>query len=186
MLDQTTIAERPPAMPVETARRPAWHVLWTRSNSEQLVCDQLTAKGFRLFLPSVEVWARRGGVRRRGRVPMFPGYVFLQHALDKWSDTEVRKARGLVSILGDSWERRAVVPDREIEAIQRLVESRLPVTGHTHLREGQRVRIVDGPLTDVEGILVRTKPGKGLLVLSVQLVHRSVAVEVDCTLARPV
>jgi len=184
MLDQTIVAERPVA--VEPTRQSAWHVLWTRSNSEQLVCDQLTAKGFRLFLPTVEVWSRRGGVRRRGRVPMFPGYVFLRHALDKWSDTEVRKARGLVSILGDSWERRAVVPDREIEAIQRLVESRLPVTAHTHLREGQRVRIVDGPLTDVEGILVRTKPGKGLLVLSVQLVHGSVAVEVDCTLARPV
>jgi transcription termination/antitermination protein NusG len=184
MLDQTIVAERPAE--VEPTRRPAWHVLWTRSNSEQLVRDQLIAKGFRLFLPTVEVWSRRGGVRRKSRVPMFPGYVFLQHMLDKWSDTEVRKARGLVSILGDSWERRAVVPDREIEAIQRLVESRLPVTTHTHLREGQRVRIVDGPLTDVEGILVRSKPGKGLLVLSVQLVHRSVAVEVDCTLARPV
>jgi len=186
MLDWTGVTEGLPETPVETARRPSWHVLWTRSNSEQLVCDQLAAKGFRVFLPSLDVWSRRGGVRRRSRAPMFPGYVFLQHALDKWSDTEVRKARGLVTILGDSWQQRAVVPDREIEAIQRLVEARLPVAVHPHLREGQRVRIVDGPMRDVEGILVRTKPGKGLLVLSVQLVHRSVAVEVDCTLARPV
>jgi len=48
------------------------------------------------------------------------------------------------------------------------------------------VRIVQGPMTDVEGILVRTKPGKGLLVVSVELLRRSVAVEIDCTLVRPV
>ena len=165
--------------------QPAWHVLWTRSNCETLVADQLAAKGFRVFLPTLEMWARRAGERRRCRVPMFPGYVFLRHALDKWSDVEVRKARGVVSILGDAWDRRAVVPDGEMGAIQRLVESRLPAIAHAHLREGQRVRIVRGPMQDVEGILVRTKPGKGLLVLSIDLLHRSVAVEVDCTMVRP-
>jgi transcription antitermination factor NusG len=49
------------------------------------------------------------------------------------------------------------------------------------LREGQRVRIVHGPLASVEGILLKTKPDKGLLVVSVELLQRSVAVEVDCT-----
>jgi transcription antitermination factor NusG len=170
----------------ELARPPAWHVLWTRSHCEALVGDQLAAKGFRVFLPTVEVWSRRAGVRRRIRVPMFPGYVFLHHALDKWSDVEVRKARGLVTILGDSWERRDVVPPAEIEAARRLSDARLPVMSHAYLREGQRVRITRGPLADVEGILVRTKPGKGLLVVSVELLRRSVAVEVDCTLARAV
>jgi len=119
-------------------------------------------------------------------VPMFPGYVFLHHALDKWSDVEVRKARGLVTILGDTWECRAVVPASEIDAIRRVSAARLPATAHPYLREGQRVRIVEGPMTDVEGILVRTKPGKGLLVVSVELLRRSVAVEIDCTLVRAV
>jgi transcription antitermination factor NusG len=112
---------------------------------------------------------------------MFPGYVFLHHALDKWSDVKVRKARGLVAILGDSWERRAVVSDAEIEALQRLVAAHLPAVPHAFLREGQRVRFTQGPLADVEDILLRTKPGKGLLVLSVDLLRGSVAVEVDCT-----
>jgi transcription antitermination factor NusG len=52
---------------------------------------------------------------------------------------------------------------------------------HPFLREGQHVRITRGPLADVEGVLVATKPNKGLLVLSVDLLRRSVAVEVDCT-----
>jgi len=116
---------------------------------------------------------------------MFPGYLFLHDALDKHSDVEVRKARGLVSILGEPWDQRAVVPKEEIEAIRRVVSARLPVLLHPYLKEGQRVRILRGPMADVEGILVRTKPNKGLLVLSVELLQRSVAVEVDCTLAVP-
>jgi transcription termination/antitermination protein NusG len=168
------------------AAAPAWHVLWTRSHCEQLVAGQLEAKGFHVFVPTLPVWSRRGERRAVAPQPMFPGYVFLHHALDKWSDVEVRKARGVVAILGDAWDRRAVVPDGEMTAIERLVDSRLPAMVHPHLREGQRVRIAQGPMADVEGILVRTKPGKGLLVLSIDLLHRSVAVEVDCTTVRPV
>ncbi len=112
---------------------------------------------------------------------MFPGYLFLQHAMDKLSYIEVRKARGLVRILGECWDRLAVVPDKEIDAIQRVLQSCLPALPHPYLREGSRVRIIRGPLVDVEGILLRTKPTKGLVVLSLDLLQRSVAVEIDCT-----
>src|SRR2546427_12734556 len=93
---------------------PAWHALWTYSNCEQLVHDQLAAKGFDLFLPIVEAWSRRGGVRRLARIPMFGSYLFLRHAMDKASYLEVYKARGLVRILGERWDQLAVVPDSEI------------------------------------------------------------------------
>src|SRR2546426_257072 len=102
--DQATTTVRT----IETS--PEWHVLWSRSHCEQLVHDQLVSKGFRVFLPTVDAWSRRGGIRRVSR----------------------------------------------------------------------------GPMADVEGILVRSRANKGLLVLSVDLVSRSVAVEVDCTLAVPV
>ncbi|MGH2361171.1 MAG: transcription termination/antitermination protein NusG [bacterium] len=159
-----------------------WHVLWTHSHFEQLVHDQLAARGFELFLPKINVWSRRGGVRRLCRVPMFPGYLFLHHAMDKTSYIEVRKARGLAQVLGQRWDRLSAVPEREIETIQRVHAADLPAMPHPFLREGQRVRITRGPLTDVEGILVRVKPNKGLLVVSINLLQRSVAVEVDCTL----
>ena len=163
-----------------------WFVLWTRSHCEQLVHDQLATKGFRPFLPTIEVWSRRAELRRRIRLPMFPGYLFLHDALDKHRDVEVRKARGLVGILGDGWDRRAAVPPRDVEAIRRVVEARAPARPHPYLKEGQRVRIVRGPMADVEGILLRIKDSKGLLVISVELLNRSVAVEVDCTLTVPV
>lgn len=162
-----------------------WHALWTKSHCERLVYDQLLTKGFDAFLPTIDVWSRRAGFRRRIQVPMFPGYLFLRCIMDKSSYIEVRKARGLVGVLGERWDRLVPVPDAEVEAIQTVVQARVPVLPYTFLRDGQRVRIIRGPLVDVEGILVRQKPNTGLLVLSVQLLQRSVAVEVDCTWVAP-
>jgi len=160
---------------------PRWCVLWTHSNCEQLVHDQLAAKGFDLFLPTVEAWCRRGGVRRLSRLPLFRGYLFLRDAMDKTSYIEVSKARGLVRVLGERWDQLDVVPDSEIHAVQRLMGSGLPMLPHPYLREGQRVRITRGPLADVEGIVVRMNHKKGLLVVSVNLLRRSIAVQLDCT-----
>jgi transcriptional antiterminator NusG len=161
--------------------RDRWHVLWTRSNCEQAVHDQLATQGFSLFLPTVQSWCRRGGVRRLARLPMFGGYVFLRHAMDKAGYLEVCKARGLVRVLGERWDRLAVVPDAEIDALRKISSSDVPVLPHPYLREGQRVRVTRGPLADVEGIVVRSSPKKGLLVVSVELLQRSVAVHLDCT-----
>jgi transcription antitermination factor NusG len=142
----------------------------------------LAAKGFHLFLPTMAVWSRRNGLKHLIRIPMFPGYLFLRRAMDKLGYIEVCKARGLVRILGERWDRLAVVPDQEIEAIQKVARAELPTLTHPYLREGQRVRVTRGPLAGVEGILVQIKPTRGLLVLSVGLLQRSVAVQVDCTL----
>src|SRR5574341_399554 len=159
-----------------------WYVLWTRSHSEQFVHDQLAARGFQLFLPRIETWARRNGTRYRTSVPMFPGYLFVHHAMDKASYIEIRKTTGLVKLLGEQWDRLAVVPDREVQVVQRLVRTRLPALSHPYLWEGQRVRITGGLLAGMEGILRRINSAKGLLVISINLLCRSVAVEVDCTL----
>ena len=167
------------------SRAAKWHVLWTRSQCEQAVFDQLAPKGFRVFLPKIDVWARRNGVRHPSCVPMFRGYLFLHHAIDESSYIEVRKARGLVRMLGEGWGRLAIVPDGEIEAIQKVQNSQLPALPHPYLREGQRVRITAGLLAGTEGVFVRTKSNKGLLVVSIHLLQRSVAVEVDCTLVVP-
>src|SRR2546428_12672743 len=133
---------------------PRWRVLWTHSNCEQLVYDQLAAKGFDPFLPTVEAWSRRGGVRRLARIPMFGGYLFLRHAMDKASYLEVYKARGLVRILGERWDRLAAVPDSEIEAIQTLIHSGHAVLPSPYLRQWPPGRITRGAFNYVEEMLV--------------------------------
>jgi transcription elongation factor/antiterminator RfaH len=168
---------------VDAAR---WYALWTHSHCEPLVRDQLTAKGFDAFLPMVHTWSLHARARRLVRVPLFPGYLFVRHAIDKSSYVEIMKTRGVVRVLGERWDRPAIIPDAEIESIQRALDTDVPVLPHAYLQEGQRVRITAGPLADVEGILVHSKPNKGLVVLSVNLLQRSVAVEVDCTTVLPV
>ena len=163
-----------------------WFAAWTRSHCEQLVHEQLIGKGFHAFLPTIRTWSRRSGARHLIPLPMFPGYVFLRHPMDKHSYVEILKTRGLVRILGERWDRLAPVSDSEMDAIERIAGTELPVLPHPYLREGQRVRITDGPLAGVEGILAHSKPNKGVLVISVDLLQRSVAVEVDCTRVVPV
>ncbi|OLC31706.1 MAG: hypothetical protein AUH31_02155 [Armatimonadetes bacterium 13_1_40CM_64_14] len=160
--------------------------MWSHSHCEQLVRDQLASKGFEMFLPTIDVWSQRAGVRRRIPMPMFSGYLFLRHAMDKAGYIEIRKTRGLAGILGERWDRLAAVPGDEIEAIRTVWRAGAAVLPHAYLRDGQRVRITRGPLANVEGILVRQKPHHGVLVLSVELLQRSVAVEVDCTCVVPV
>lgn len=116
---------------------------------------------------------------------MFPGYLFLRHPLDKAAYIEVRKARGLVAVLGETWERLAAVPDSEIASVLALSQSDLPSMPYPFLKEGMRVRIASGPLAGVLGILERRKAERGFLVLSVDLLSSSVAVEVDCTSVVP-
>jgi transcription antitermination factor NusG len=72
-----------------------------------------------------------------------------------------------------------VVPDAALEAIQRVLQARLPVIPHPYLKEGQRVRIMSGSLAGTERILMYSRPEKGLVVLSVDLWQRSIAVEID-------
>ncbi len=168
----------------EVARADArcWYALWTRSNCEQRVYDQLAPKGFEVFLPTVESWCRRGGVRRLARQPLFRGYLFLHHVMDRASYLDVCTARGLVRILGDRWDRLAVVAQTEMRAIRAVLDTGLPITPHPYLHEGQRIRITRGPLADVEGVFIRADAKKGLFVVSVELLRRSVAVQIDCTM----
>jgi len=165
--------------------RARWHALWTRSHCEPLVAEQLLAKGFHPFLPAVEVWSTRAGERHAIRVPLFPGYLFLHDIIDKAAHVEVCRSRGLVGLLGASWDRLAVVPAQEIEAIQRLLIASPAVRPHPYLREGERVRIAHGPLQGIEGFLLRIDAKRGALVVSVHLLQRSVKVEIDCAVVKP-
>jgi transcription antitermination factor NusG len=162
-----------------------WSVLWTHSNSERLVDDQLKSKGFDTFLPLIKAWSRRRGVQSTISLPMFPGYVFVRHPLDKGRYVDMLSARGIVRVLGERWDRPASISSEEIDAIRRVANADVPVFPHPFLTQGQSVRIVHGPLTGVEGLLVSSNPRKGLLVVSVELLQRSVAVEVESTQVQP-
>jgi transcription termination/antitermination protein NusG len=157
----------------------AWYAVWLRSHYEQVVTQQLAAKGFQTFLPQVRSWSRRSGTTRTIRTPMFPGYLFVRDALDKGRYIDLLKVSGVVRVLEDGWSRLTPVPDVEIDAIQQIASADVMVFPYAHLRRGQHVRVLDGPLAGLEGIFVQDKASKGRLVVSVNMLGRSIAVEMD-------
>ena len=116
---------------------------------------------------------------------MFPGYLFLKHSMEKHSYIEILKARGVVRILEGGWNRLTPIADDEMSAIERVIESGAPVLPHPYFNQGDRVRVVEGPLAGIEGVFVRDKKNRGRLVVSVNLLQTSVAIEVDGDFVEP-
>jgi transcriptional antiterminator NusG len=94
---------------------------------------------------------------------------------------ETLKVRGVAGVLDGGWTRLTPIPDNEIQGIQHVVRAEVPVLPHAHIQEGDRVRVTAGPLAGVEGFFVSDQRSRGRLIVSVGLLGRSVAVEVDCT-----
>jgi transcription antitermination factor NusG len=152
-----------------------------RSNFEHLVEGQLAAKGFHTFLPQLPCWSAKGRGQQVVRTPMFPGYLFVRDTMDKERYIDILKVRGIVRVLEDGWTRLTPVPDDAISALKTIVAADIPVFPCAHLQHGDRVRVIAEPLAGLEGIFVQDKSSKGRLVVSVDLLGRSVAVEVDVT-----
>jgi transcription antitermination factor NusG len=152
-----------------------WWAIYTRHQHEKVVADMLTAKGFDIFLPLYETIHRWKDRRKMLLLPLFPCYLFIRGGLER--RLQVVSTPGVHMILRRG-ERVALVPQDEIEAIQRAVSWSARVEPHPYLKCGTRVRVIRGPLEGVQGILVRKK-NLCRLVLSVDMLAQSVAVEVN-------
>ena len=152
----------------------SWYALYTRHQHEKMVDQVLTNKGFNTFLPlyaTIHNWKDR---TKALTLPLFPCYVFLKGGIDRRLHILTTPGiYGLVSSAGQP----AVIPDTEIEAIRRVVESGARVEAHPYLKCGNWVRVKCGPLTGIEGILVRKK-NISRLVLSVEILGTAAAIEV--------
>ncbi len=162
-----------------------WYATYTRSKHEQKVNGRLERKKIETFLPLIERWSRRKDRRKRIHLPLFPGYLFVRAEMDAHTHLEILKTDSVVRILCHG-DKPAPIPDEQIHAIQVLIKNGIAVTPYPYLREGMRVRVVNGPLSGVEGILVKTKPDKQRLLLSVDLIQESVSVEIDESDVEPI
>jgi len=160
----------------------AWWAVYTRHQHEKAVSEMLSAKGFDVFLPLYESTRRWKDRRKVLSLPLFPCYLFVRGGIDR--RRQVLTTPGVHMILYRG-QHVAIVPDSEIEAIQRAVEGPLRVEPHPFLKCGTRVRIKRGTLEGVEGILVREK-NLYRLILSVEMLAQSVAVEIDASSVEPV
>jgi transcription antitermination factor NusG len=152
-----------------------WFALQTRSRYEHFVAAMLSGKGYEPFLP-VYTCRRRWSDRIKDfELPLFPGYLFCR--FDPRNRLPILMTPGVIQVVG-AGKTPVPVDEGEITAIQILMGSGLPGRPWAYLQVGQRVRIERGPLAGVEGTLTGFR-GRYRLVMSVTLLQRSVAVEVE-------
>lgn len=154
---------------------PAWMALYTRHQHEKSVAQLLAGKGIEAFLPLYDTAHRWKDRIKHLSLPLFPNYVFVfSGLLERGAILSTPGIYDFVRISGLP----AVIPSEQIEAVRRVVEGGLQAEPHPFLKSGDRVRVKSGPLEGVEGILVRKK-GFYRLILSVELLVRSISVEVE-------
>jgi transcription antitermination factor NusG len=162
--------------------RPRWYAVYTSANHEKRVAEQMAQRSVEHFLPqyaSVRRWKDR---RVQLDLPLFPGYVFVRLALrDRLRVLKIPSVVCLVSFGGQP----AALPDEAVAHLRDGLSGNLRIEPHPYLRCGRRVRLLRGALAGVQGILLRKK-GRLRVVMSIELIARSVAVEVDLADIAPV
>lgn len=160
---------------------PQWYALYTCSNHEKRIAAELQARAVENFLPlyrSVRRWKDR---RVSLDLPLFPGYVFARLAIR--DRLPVVQVPGVVRLVGFGGV-PAALPEGQMEILRASLDRGLCAEPHPFQAVGQRVRISRGPLAGLEGVL-RRKKNNYRFVLSIDLIQRSFAVEVDSADVQP-
>jgi len=152
-----------------------WFAVCTRHQHEKTAARILEYKEFEVFLPLYRARNRWKDRIREVAIPLFPGYLFVKGGFKRL--LEIRSTPGVSSIVSCGGQ-PAAISFSEIEGVKRVVESTLRVQPHSFLKSGDWVRVKYGPIAGVKGILIRHK-NVARLVLSVELLGKSAAVEVD-------
>lgn len=170
------------ARPEESTVGIQWYALHVHTRKEAYIASQLSSQGIECFLPTYKSSRKWSDRVKEVELPLFPSYLFSR--FDFQNRRPVVLTPGVLQIVGNG--RGAIpVPASEISAIQTAVSSGLPHQPWPYIEVGEEVRVRCGTLAGLQGILVNFK-GNHRVVLSVTLLQRSVALEVDLAWLMPV
>ncbi len=152
-----------------------WFALTVKPRHEKVVAERLVARSLESYAPLYRDRRRWSDRMQTVELPLFPRYVFCRFSFaDRLKVLSLPSVQSVVGFGGEP----APVGDEEIDAVKMLAGSGLAVAPWRYLSVGQRVRICEGPLSGLEGILAREKSAYRVVV-NVELLQRAVAVEID-------
>src|SRR5262245_36295428 len=160
----------------------SWYALHVKPRFEKHVERHLFEKGYEVFLPAYESTRRWSDRVKSLSLPLFPSYLFCRFDIN--SRLPILITPGVNSVVGIA-KTPVAVEEAEIAAIRHILDSGVPTEPWPYLRAGQEVRVEDGPLAGLTGIVIRDK-GADRLVVSVTLLMRSVSVEIGRHSVKPV
>lgn len=157
-----------------------WHALVVRSRHEKSVKAILDSKGYKTSLPLLKcIRSRPSGSHWESHNPLIPGYVFVVRDLQ--NPFQMVTTPGFVQLVGFG-SGPSAIPEAEIESLERIAASGLPVARCGYTRIGEPVELIKGPLKGVRGVVLRQSKTTHIVV-SINLLQRSVAVEIECAWA---
>jgi transcription antitermination factor NusG len=154
-----------------------WFAVWTRSRQEKSAASVLEKLGVPHFLPLISKIRQWSDRKQTVTVPLFSGYLFVRINPFRDGRLQVLKTPGIAGFVGNR-SGPLPVPDHLIDGIRTIIESRVECIALPLFNEGDRVRVVRGPLTGVEGILVRSNLSTRLSV-SIEMINKSLLVNVS-------
>jgi transcription antitermination factor NusG len=152
-----------------------WYAGYTASRHEKRVAEHFAQRGVEHFLPLYETIHRWKNGRHRVQLPLFPGYIFVRIALRE--RRRVIEVPGFVRLVGFS-SLPCPLPEADINRMKEALNKGVVAEPYPYLTVGTRVEVRNGPLQGMTGILVRRQT-KCRVVISVDLIMRSMAVEVE-------
>jgi transcription termination/antitermination protein NusG len=155
-----------------------WYALHTRSHFEQKVFEGISGKSVEAFLPKIQVMSRRKDRRKKIFIPLLPGYVFVRFEMEPETYWEIIKTIGVVRMIG-FMGKPVCAKDEEIESLMILNGTDRTVHNRTFMKTGDRVMIMEGPLKGLVGFYLRHKGQSEKVVVSIELLQRSLEVEIE-------
>ncbi len=152
-----------------------WYVLRVSARHEKNVSRILCSLGYTAFLPLSTTTHSYGARVRQYDIPVFPGYVFCQ--VIPSTTRSIAQLPSVLDFVGFGGA-PAIVPDSEIRSLRVVSLSRLPLQSVPYLEFGDTVRVTHGPLAGVTGLLLDRNINRSRIVISINLLRRSVLLDV--------
>ncbi|MBI3475550.1 MAG: UpxY family transcription antiterminator [Acidobacteria bacterium] len=161
-----------------------WYALHTRARHERVVEHRLREEGMETFLPTIRETHRWSDRKKVVDVPLFSCYVFVRCTLNADDRTRVHRVDSVLGFVGTRGS-GVPIPDEQIENVRAVLSQTTPCRTHPFLKVGQRVRVCGGAMDGVEGVFL-SENGDHSLVISVDVIQRSLAVRIDGYQVKPV
>jgi transcription antitermination factor NusG len=161
-----------------------WYALHTRARHERVVEHRLREQGMETFLPMVRETHRWSDRKKTVDVPLFSCYVFVRCVLNSDDRTRVYRVGSVHGFVGTRGAGMPI-PDEQIESVRTALSQPTPCRSHPFLKVGQRVRVCGGAMDGVEGVFL-SENGDQSLVISVDVIQRSLAIRIDGYDVKPI
>ena len=176
---ESSILSFPEAPREIAAFQPQWYALYTRSRFEKKLLYELAMRDIEVFLPMREILSRWKDRKKKIWVPLFSGYIFVNQVDTLENRHRILNIPGAVHFVGVSGRLNSV-PEEQILAIRRFLETGLSADPYPYIQVGTQVEVIAGPLTGIRGVLIE-KRGRFRFVLQVDLIRQAISIEIDAS-----